>query len=93
MALLDARPRCGSIDRSTSSAPKARPRRAVLVGAQGQGLERDRVYLLMGTFRATFAGAVELRAGKEGRRRRGTQLALRRRDIAPKSLVLVAGEG
>lgn len=95
MALLDARPTVQESIDLLDKLCSEKPSNTVLFSSvhKAKGLERDRVYLLMGTFRATFAGAVELRAGKRGDAEEEVNLLYVAATRAKKALVLVSGEG
>lgn len=95
LALLDAREVVQESIDLLDKLCTERPENVVLFSSvhKAKGLERDRVFLLMGTFRASFSGHVDPRAGKRGDSAEELNLLYVAATRAKRSLVLVAGEG
>ena len=103
-ALIDARPSLAEALELLDKLCAEKPGNVVLFSTvhRAKGLERDRVFLLMGTFRATFASTPSVEESDDaGRRREGrrgdaqeeSNLLYVATTRAKKALVLVAGEG
>lgn len=96
LALLDARPEVqDSIDLLDKLCAE-KPGNVVLFSSvhRAKGLERDRVWLLLGTFRASYSGAEDDdRPGRRGDAQAETNLLYVATTRAKKALVLVSGEG
>ena len=93
LALLDARPTVAEAIDLLDRLCAERPDRVVLFSSvhKAKGLERDRVYLLQGTFRATFSGLVDGRKSTDAKAESNLLYVAATR--AKRELVLVAGEG
>lgn len=93
MALLDARPTIAEALELLDRLCAERPDRVVLFSSmhKAKGLERDRVYLLQGTFRATFSGQVDGRKSTDANAESNLLYVAATR--AKRELVLVSGEG
>lgn len=93
LALLDARPTVAEAIDLLDRLCAERPDRVVLFSSvhKAKGLERDRVYILRGTFRATFTGLVDARKGADAQAESNLLYVAATR--AKRELILVAGEG
>ena len=95
LALLDARPAVQESVDLLDRLCAEKPGNVVLFSSvhRAKGLERDRVWLLLGTFRADFDGSVEVRPGRRGNAQEELNLLYVATTRAKKALVLVSGEG
>lgn len=96
LALLDARPAVQDSIDLLDNLCSEKPGNVVLFSSvhRAKGLERDRVWLLLGTFRASYSGAEDDgRPGRRGDAQAETNLLYVATTRAKKALVLVSGEG
>lgn len=96
-ALIDARPSIAEAIELLDKLCAERPGNTVLFSSvhRAKGLERDRVFLLMGTFRASFGASDDEddRPGRRGDAQEEANLLYVATTRARRSLVLVSGEG
>lgn len=96
LALLDARPAVQDSIDLLDKLCSEKPGNVVLFSSvhRAKGLERDRVWLLLGTFRASYSGAEDDdRPGRRGDAQAESNLLYVATTRAKKALVLVSGEG
>lgn len=94
-SLIDARPSLAEAIELLDKLCAEKPGNTVLFSSvhRAKGLERDRVFLLMGTFRASFSADCDERPGRRGDTHEEANLLYVATTRAKRSLVLVSGEG